>query len=170
MKDLKGSTLEVCREMSDISSDAYFGGDGEEERAVPTLPSPGNASTTRSNDGGGSEAASDSESESDVLEIQNHPQRPQLPSAAAAEGARQPINLQLILCQVCEGSSSFAYCLTARDRSGERHVPRLRVVKGHAHRKRSKAVLLPGQREPPAGAEDGSTEDLVLTTENLALR
>ncbi|CAM9309400.1 unnamed protein product, partial [Scytosiphon promiscuus] len=96
---------------------------------------------------------------------------------------QQSTHLQLVPCKVCAASASFAHCLTARGRNGERHVPRLRVVRGPALRKRSKAQLLPGQREAAAAAdgptseggasplaEDGSSEPLPLTAENLGLR
>lgn len=125
-----------------------------------------------------SENGSGSESESDVREHRDRPRRqqpsPSLPPSSERAPPAPIINLQLIACRVCQGKSSFAHCLRfAKARTGERHVPRLRVVKGHTHRNRSKAVLLPGQREPPAdaaAAEDGSAEDLPLTAENLALR
>lgn len=164
----------------DTSSDACMGSTDTEQqetaRGHATSPARG-ATPAGSVGGGGSDVESDSQSESDVLEHRDHPQPPQLPLSPSPSPSPPPsskahpvVNLQLMLCRVCEGSSSFAYCLTARSRNGGRHVPRLRVVKGPVHRKRCKAVLVPGQREPPAGAEDGSTEDLVLSPENLALR
>lgn len=95
-------------------------------------------------------------------------------SEAAAAGATEEeeqivIHLQLIPCSACAASASLAHCLTARDRNGDHHTPRLRVVRGKALRKRSKALLLPGEREPALGAEDGSMEDLPLTPENMSL-
>jgi len=162
--------------MSDVSSDEYSSGN-EEDRPEHKKGSGG--------------SGSDSEGESvGNHERQHHPQR-QLPSSSspsskargAAVGAPSPpsssaaaaatTTLVLVPCKKCASKSSFAHCLTqARDRTGARHLPRLRAVTGHTHMhpKHAKAVLLPGQRAPPAGVEDGWTEALALTPENLSLR
>ncbi|CAN0161971.1 unnamed protein product, partial [Ectocarpus sp. 4 AP-2014] len=91
-------------------------------------------------------------------------------AATTEEEEQIVIHLQLIPCSACAASASLAHCLTARDRNGDHHTPRLRVVRGKGFRKRSKALLLPGEREPALGAEDGSMEDLPLTSENMSLR
>lgn len=159
---------------------------------VPRRPSHRLYSTNTSTSSG-------SESESDVHEQQLHlleQQRRQstrqpirlgggatsTPAAAAAaqqeQSHQESTHLQLVPCKVCAASASFAHCLTAKGRNGERHAPRLRVVRGPAPRKRSKAQLLPGQRnleaDGPTGAsplvEDGASEPLPLTPENLVLR
>ncbi|CAN0185278.1 unnamed protein product [Pylaiella littoralis] len=90
------------------------------------------------------------------------------------------VNFQLVPCKACAASSSFAHCLSAKSKNGERHVPRLRLVKGQALRKRCKSLLVRGQRDDlptrtslmgvAPEPEDGSTEALPLTPENLALR
>lgn len=90
------------------------------------------------------------------------------------------VNFQLVPCKACAASSSFAHCLSAKSKNGERHVPRLRLVKGQALRKRCKSLLVRGQRDDlptrtslmgvAPEPEDGWTEALPLTPENLALR
>lgn len=98
------------------------------------------------------------------------------PSSAVIQSEEPTYNRQLVPCRTCGDHQSLVFCLQARNREGDPHIPRLKVIHGEIARRRCKALLVAGQRGDPSAEtgsripENGSMEQLPLTAENMRLR